>query len=184
MIRMMVSALFMLIFSTCLFAQANDSIDVSALVKKQILLAQQKEKNNTKVVPVKSTIVSKPEFQNDIENSGMSTASIIKIIILLCAILIASAVIGKRRYKMRKIENRIKLKQNVKQLREEQLVKNIDPRLKMIRKKLCLNSSYLNKPEKEVILAARKLSIAKEEILLASRLNSYGIGQKMGATAQ
>jgi uncharacterized membrane protein YciS (DUF1049 family) len=116
--------------SSCLlFAQSNDSVDVKAMVKKQILLAQQKTQNAKKMVPTKSAIVTQPKIKNQIADDGISTATIVKILVLLIASLVAAGIILKRRYKLRKIENRIKLKQNVKQLREEQLVKKIDPRL-------------------------------------------------------
>jgi hypothetical protein len=76
----------------------------------------------------------------------------------------------------------MKFKENVRAIREEQLVKKIDPRLKSIRKRLCLTSAYLNKPEKEIMLTAKKLKIAKEELFLASRLNSYKINSRLEAS--
>ncbi len=180
--RVMIISFIAFMITSCLLAQVKDSVDVKALVKQQIVEAQQKEKTkrNTFAV-VKKAEVKTQNVENN-SDDGIAVSTILKVLVLLVASLAASAVIIKRRLKLRKIENRIKLKENVKQLREEQLVRNIDPRLKMIRKKLCLTSSYLNKPEKEIIIAAKKLSIAKEEILLASRLNSYAMRQKMEAS--
>ncbi len=158
----------------------NDSIDIKAIVKQQILAA--KERQNQQILlkpePYKAEQVSMiPATKAD-----FTDPLYIKIGVLALASFIAVGFVLKRRMKMRKIENRMNLRKNIKAIREEQLVKEMDPRLKSIRKRLCMTSNYLNKPEKEVIIAAKKMSIAKEELMLASRLNNYKVNEKMEVT--
>ncbi|MBN1301124.1 MAG: hypothetical protein JW995_07890 [Melioribacteraceae bacterium] len=167
------SSILLLILTGSALASQSDSVDVKAIVKQQIMEAQQKQtisetSKSHRLVKKSSPVVV--EASSESENFSFP---FLQFIILGSASLIAAGVVLKRRLKMKKIADRIKLKQNVKALREERLVKEIDPRLKYIRKRLCLNSIYLKKPEKEIIIAARKLQLAKEEFLLASRLNAH-----------
>lgn len=173
-----------LLFAACfinpLQAQTSDSVDIKAMVKQQILAAQEKEKNKSNVITTSEMISVNPVITK--QNIKGDSTVYIKFGVLLLASLIAAGFVIKRRMKVKKIENRLNLKKNIKAIREEQLVKEIDPRLKSIRKRLCLTSNYLNKPEKEVIFAAKKMSLAKEELLLASRLQNFRVSDKMEVT--
>ena len=161
-------------------AQSNDTVNIRALVKQQILAAQEKSKKQS--IKLQQQSVTPVEQQNLAETNTGFPALFWKLGILIAASLVAVGFVIKRRLKFKKIEGRLKLKKNIKAIREEQLVKEIDPRLKSIRKRLCLTSNYLNKPEKEVIFAAKNMRLAKEELMLASRLRKYRVNDKMEVT--
>ncbi|MBU1097643.1 MAG: hypothetical protein KKB34_14265 [Bacteroidetes bacterium] len=148
--------------------------------------------NSTEESTISNSIISvnehsKKESKEATDSAGFFnimeyiTPFTLKMFVLFIVASVAAGFVIKRRLKIKKISDRIKLKENVKAMREEQLVKTMDPRLKSIRKRLCLTSTYLNKPEKEVILAAKRYQISKEEIYLASRLNMYKMEEKLEA---
>ncbi len=149
-------------------AQANDNVDVKAIVKNQISAARAKEKEKVST----NTNISTEFAAANVKESGSSTL-FIKLSILVFAGIIATFWVIKRRSDEQKIKNVQQLKKNIKLVREEKFIKEIDPKLKAIRTSLYLNSSNLNPVGKGVSQRAKALQIAKGELLLASRIRLY-----------
>lgn len=172
----------LLLLQTTTMAQKNDSVDIRGMVQKQIQEAQKKQKAELISVDnknYKSTPIIKKSSKQTLEQIEVISWMTTEIIILLSASIAAVIFIVIRRRRLRKSSSNRDLKKNIKIIREEQLVINIDPRLRSIRKRLCLNSFYLNNVGNDVSAAARRLQIAKGEILLASRIRSYEIEKNL-----
>jgi len=168
------SLMFFVISNSFAQMQVDSSNIVKELVRQQIMMAKEKQNRliaENSVVPntikpeTEAISDSKPEISASISSVG------IKLGIILFASLVAFGIIVVRRRKIRMLNKRNELKANIKKIRNEQLVVSIDPRLKAIRKKLVLNSSYLNKNEKNKF--ARENKLAPSEISLAEKLKQY-----------
>ena len=156
--------------------KSNDSLNLQSIVQKQIETA--KLKNSIPVIlntaeesttPVKKTIVVKSNPVNT--STSVSSEWTYKGIIMFIGTAAVFVWLGFRRRKRNKILKTNSLKENIKLMREEKFIKEIDPKLKDIRTKLILTSVVLNE-DKIINAAARKSQIGKEEIILASRIRS------------
>lgn len=163
----------------CVVNLAQVQIDSSNYVKQvllqQIELAKAKQKMQSENLKQKSQVqVNENQIieKNTVEEKASINPVVMKILILLSASGLIFTYVFLRRKKMNKVNSEKILKENIKKIRNEQLVVSIDPRLKAIRKKLVLNSSYLKKSDEQVKFA-KKNQIGESELLLAMKLNDY-----------
>lgn len=174
-------------FNISVLAQENDTVDLKSIVQAQIERARAKQNqksmmsvNTVKTISTKK--VDKPEanfldkvYYQAAKNNWLFSK--IGTLFLLSIVLIV--IILFRIKKINKLAKNLNFKQNIKKIREEHLIKKIDPRLKEIRTRLCLNSFYLNSSTIDISSVARKFQIAKGEILLASRIRSLQLNNNL-----
>jgi hypothetical protein len=157
-----------------LYAQESEANSVKMLVRQQIAEAKKKNmapvavENEIKTVEkpvrkIKAELKSSPWFLNEYFIKGM-------IMLIAVAGVFGWLKIREARRQKQKLNNLFK--KNIKLMREEKFIKEIDPKLKQIRTRLTLTSVVLNE-EKKVTAAAKKSQIGKEEIRLASRIRSH-----------
>jgi hypothetical protein len=164
---------FSLTINTKLQAQESDAGSVQMIVQQQI--AEAKKKNiSPAVVEEEVKSVEKPVRRIKAEPESSSwflSEYFVKGMIMLIA---AAGVFGWFKIRETKRQKQVlnnMFKKNIKLMREEKFIKEIDPKLKQIRTRLTLTSVVLNE-DKKVTAAAKKSQIGKEEILLASRIRS------------
>ena len=168
-----IAVLFLIIFLPELKAQSSDSVDLKYLVQKQI---EEAKKKNT-IAPeteYQTPIVKTPVKNAVIETNhtiGIPDSYFYKGLILLLGAVAAFSWVSMRNSQRKKVYQKNQFKRNIKLMREEKFIKEIDPKLKEIRTRLTLTSVVLNEDNK-VSAAARRSQIGKEEILLASRIRS------------
>jgi len=159
-----------------ILAQDADSIDVKYLVHKQIEEAKKKSLA-VSTVKYEAPAVTTPAPKVVTESNtivGIPGDYFFKGMIMLTASVLVFSWVGMRKAKRERIIKNNQYKRNIKLMREEKFIKEIDPKLKEIRTRLTLTSVVLNE-DKKISAAARKSFIGKEEILLASRLRSHGM---------
>ncbi len=114
------------------------------------------------------------------EERSSNAVIILKGIILLAASVGSFGFVFYRRKKISQAQKEEELKDKIKKLRDEKITYQMEPRLKMIRRKLSETVPDGKINLKLVPQSAKRLNIAQEEILLAARLNFYskqnGIG--------
>lgn len=135
--------------------------------KKNLMATSKKEEVKPDPKPAEVKPVVKP-----VEEESFIESYLIKGAIMLVASAGVFVWLLKRKTKLEKLQKQNQLRKNIKLMREEKFIKEIDPKLKEIRTKLTLTSVVLNE-EKKATAAARKSQIGKEEILLASRIRSH-----------
>jgi hypothetical protein len=172
-ITLLFATIILVCSSQAIRAQYEDTGSVRLIVQQQI--EEAKKKNNTaaaveKPAPVKTEIKKIPKDKSS--SVGISSAFVIKGLIMLAATAAALVWLKTRRAKRNINDKNSRFKKNIKLMREEKFIKEIDPKLKEIRTRLTLTSVVLNE-ESKVTAAARKSQIGKEEILLASRIRSH-----------
>jgi hypothetical protein len=159
-------------------AQSSETNEIKLLVQQQIEEAKKKndlaqaQTASVEVKPVSAPV--KTEKAKPVEHELFSSDIIIKSGIMLAATIGVLIWLGIRKTKKNLKTKDNQFKKNIKLMREEKFIKEIDPKLKEIRTKLTLTSVVLNE-EKQVTAAARKSQIGKEEILLASRIRTHEI---------
>ncbi|MFH1194305.1 MAG: hypothetical protein V1720_01255 [bacterium] len=155
----------------------DSEVDIKALLQKQINEIREKEK--APAAPVKSNV--KPVVQRKIETPKMNKAEmnselfskseILKAFILLEAALLASLfIMWRRKNKSSDSQFNLKLKKNIRLLREERLATIDDSRLSKIRTRLNAQPIKVDDLGREIITKARKYSISKGEVHLAAKL--------------
>ena len=155
-------------------AQSGDSTDVKYLVQKQI---EEAKKKNAEVedidyqVPVTKTPAKKAVVETNLV-IGIPGEYFYKGLIMLTGAFMAFLWLAMRKTKREKVFQKNQFKKNIKLMREEKFIKEIDPKLKEIRTRLTLTSVVLNE-DKQISAAARRSQIGKEEIILASRMRSH-----------
>ncbi|GAB4131601.1 MAG: hypothetical protein Fur0015_05350 [Ignavibacteriales bacterium] len=159
-----------------LFSQTQvDSANiVREILKQQILVAKQKQEasqSRTEIFTKQMQPVTEETKSVKKPVSFVFNPLMIKMTILFLASVIVFSVVFIRRKKLEEIKKKQELKSNIKKIRSEQLVVSIDPRLKAIRKKLVLNSSFLNTNNATKIIRENKLAVS--EIELAAKLRQY-----------
>lgn len=168
-----------IILLTASFGKAQVQIDSSNIVR-QILQKQIDEiragqsRDANKIVMMNNSAkqsLAKQEGNKKEISSSINTTTL-KLLILIAASFSAFGFVFIRRKKINKQLKKEILKENIKKLRNEQLIVSIDPRLKAIRKKLVLNSSYL-KVDKDKSKYAQNLQIGESELVLAMKLREY-----------
>ncbi len=157
-------------------AQSDEAGSVHMLVQQQI--EEAKKKNNAEAVIVEKSVPVKTETKKVLETNdallGIGGAFVFKAVIMLTATIAVLVWLRLRRAKRNITDKNNRFKKNVKLMREEKFIKEIDPRLKEIRTRLTLTSVVLNEDSK-VTAAAKKSQIGKEEILLASRIRAHEV---------
>ncbi len=173
----------LLLFSTIIIcasqvlkAQSDEAGSVHMLVQQQI--EEAKKKNNAPVLIVEKPVPVKTEVKKVLENNdsllSISSSFVVKAVIMLTATAAALVWLRIRRAKRNLTDKNNRFKKNIKLMREEKFIKEIDPRLKEIRTRLTLTSVVLNEDSK-VTAAAKKSQIGKEEILLATRIRAHEV---------
>ena len=160
--------------SPVLKAQGSDSVDLKYLVQKQIEEAKKKnaaETDNNIELPKTPAPARKVVIETNLI-MGIPTGYFYKGIIMLIGAVAAFSWVSMRKGKRKKMVENNKFKRNIKLMREEKFIKEIDPKLKEIRTRLTLTSVVLNE-DKKISAAARRSQIGKEEIALASRIRSH-----------
>lgn len=173
-----------------------EEVDIQELVRQQIDEARKKEKS--KIENENSAIAepvvyqkAKPETEqtiigslNDIYNKVEDNLGSleIKLIILSSFTVVVMSVVGVKRGKKKNVKvNNFpaqEFKKNIKLVREEKFIRHIDPKLKKLRTNLYLNTRYLNESSSDLSETARKLNIAKTELILASRFSKEQLARK------
>ncbi len=171
-LAIIMTVLLTLVIYSNIGAQNADSIDVKYLVQKQFEEAKRKslaevaKNEKSEVITAKNSIVTETGL------TGIPDDYFYKGLVMLTGTAVAFSWVKLRRFKRKKVFKNSQFKKNVKLMREEKFIKEIDPKLKEIRTKLTLTSVILNE-DKKISAAARKSQIGKEEILLASRIRSH-----------
>ena len=215
----------LVLFSVACPAQNKDTVDIRAIVQKQIDLARERDTMeqmkrdslaNVKVyygpqplyygpyeevIPVKKETLTTakipiaPAQENKIqqtpkenilntkliaEEKGTKSSNdfLLKFYILGGAAFAAFSFVFIRR----KILNRTKrpdnsIKNNIKTMRNENLIKRDRPQLKSIRSKLVNSPVILNNHGKSLSSVARELNISQGEIILAAKIKSYELAK-------
>ena len=122
------------------------------------------------------------EKVQDTQESGISSVTLIKLMILLTASIGSFGYVFFRRRKLTIAEKEKELKEKIKVLREEKISYEMEPRLKMIRRKLSDTVPEGNVNLKVVPQSAKRLNISQEEIILAARLNFYSKQSEIGGS--
>jgi len=156
------------LFSTAIVGQDNSALDLKAKVKAQMLKAQ----NNMPMV----------EKNEKTENSSFYIPNIstgmFRVLILFLSSIIVLSLVFLRRVKIQEKEITKQFKENIRLIREESLRQPIDYSLTPIRKSL-LQQFGDSLEERAITVLARKLKIAKGEILLANSIKNYATESNM-----
>jgi hypothetical protein len=165
-----------IILSCGVFAQNSSSseegnasqTDIKALVQKQI--AEIKKKEQTHEKPVRQ--VAEKEEVSKTGNSAAVDSLIMKGFILFQTTLIAALFILWRRSKreLRKY-HKSKLKNNIRNMREEKVKTSHNPKLATLRSSLGNEAKRMHDFRKDITKQAKRYSIAKGEVHLAAKLN-------------
>jgi hypothetical protein len=147
-------------------AQSSEKIDVHALVKAQMLKAQGGNQ-----------MITKESTQNNSGNVLFPdiSAGLFRVLILILSSIIVLSFVFLRRVKIQQKLISKQFKENIRLIREEGLRQPIDHSLTPIRKGLLGKIEYCLE-EQNVTTLARKLKIAKGEILLVNNIKTYGSG--------
>lgn len=145
---------FLILFALAATSFAQQKVNVRELVRKEFQSAK--------------------GIQTGYESENTSSSSIyIKLLILFAGASGSFGWVYLRRRKLNGKTNVEKLKENIKTLRDEKLKYEMDPRLKVIRKKLLDTVPATEIRSEAISSSARRLNISKEEISIAARLNYY-----------
>ncbi len=159
-----------ILFGANSFAQENGTIDIKAKVKAQMLKAQSN-----------MPMVTKKSENNNVSFPNISTGVFRLLILVLSSIIVLSLVFLRRV----KIQDKLLSKQfreNIRLVREEQYKQPIDYSLTPVRKSL-LEKIENCFEEKTITTLARKLKIAKGEILLVNSIKNYTFGTSVQSKA-
>lgn len=113
------------------------------------------------------------------QNSKNSAASFWKLYIIGGVAVAAFSFVFIRRFKQRapkRKEN--KIKNNIKIMREESLIKRNQPELKALRSSLMNSPAILNNHGKPLATVAKELNISQGEIILAAKIKSYELAKE------
>lgn len=161
------------VLSSILFAQAADTIVISKIVEQQIANARLKEKQ-TKSYSNFETETEKPAKTENAPKILLSKddTDMEKVFIIGSAAVAAGAFVGFRRVrKSLKNKNSKKLKENIHRLRNEELLFEEDPKLRVVREKLN-GYSYYDMNDEKLSQKAKEYKISQGEMMLAARLKS------------
>jgi len=150
-------------------AQSSDNVDLQAIVKAQMLQAQGG-----------SEMITKESVKNNSRNVAFPNISsgVFNLLILILSSVIVLSLVFLRRVKIQQKIISKQFKENIRLIREENLRHPIDHSLTPVRKGL-LEKIESCLGEQNITALARKLKIAKGEILLVNNIKSYGSGTKI-----
>jgi len=155
--------------------QVDSTVIVKDILQKQIEEAKAKQNKSltkpSEIVVAKVKEIKKPAFKKSLLSLTLNP-TLVKTSVISFASILAFGFVAVRRKKLSLLESKKTLKDNIKKIRNEQLVVSIDPRLKNFRKKLVMNSSYL-KSSDDKLKFVRKNQIAESELMLALKLKEY-----------
>lgn len=147
----------------------EDNVNIKELVMKQI--AEAKAKNSQFDAATVSDDNQPKQKSSKAGGSLFNYNSLsFKMIVLagFSVVVLSFVAVRRRRLFYNKLSS-AELKRNIKLVREEKFIKPIDPKLKMIRTALCLNTKHLNKTDKSLTAEAKKYNLAKTELVLAEK---------------
>lgn len=161
---------------------AQDTICISDLVQQQIIKAREKQSQpiipyvseaKTNIVP---QVVATPTLNNSVLNYVKTFPIHIQLFVsisflILIVLLIHRGILVIKRRSSRALKDKISI------LREEKVIAKVNPKLNDERKNLKNRMSVFNASEKHISDLAKKLNIAKGELILASRLKLFQIGK-------
>jgi len=151
------------LLSVNIFAQSSNSIDIKTKVKEKMLKAQ----GNTQMIEKRLEERSKGTFSFP----NIST-TLFRILILLLSSIIILSLVFLRRVKIREKLVSKQFKENIRLIREESLKQPINYTLTPVRKSLLQKIENCFE-ENTISSLARKLNIAKGEILLVNSIKNY-----------
>ncbi len=156
----------LVLLSVSNFAQQNSSIDVRAKVKAQMLKAQSNMAMGTKTS--KSENASFPNI----------SSGVFSFLILVLSSIIILSLVFLRRVKIQSKEISRQFRENIRLIREENLRQPLDYTLTPVRKSLFekIENCF---DDKTISTLARKLKIAKGEIMLVNNIKSYASDSNM-----
>lgn len=163
-----------------------DTICVNEMVLQQIEAAQIKQDSLNKIIASASFIsmVKNAETTDHTEKPANTHSTILGSIIglpiqyqifITISFAIVTFIIIRRTVLIFKKRSNKALKERIKVLREEKLIRMENPKLQSSRKKL--RSSVIDGAAKNISKIAKDLNIAKGEVLLASRLKFFEAGK-------
>ena len=162
-----------------------DSVSLSQIVASQIAAARQKQiSDSLEAAKAPAVKTEAPPAQNigiagELLERARSiyyenTDIVLKTAFLLAVSIVAFIIILLRRRKSRPKElQETSLKKNVRMLREEKMEFNINPELKMMRKRLLHDPSINFTSRDSISRTARELNISKGELMLAASIKSH-----------
>lgn len=162
------------LFLTILIVVAANGLSYSQ-EKVNVREIVQKEFQNAKGIP--------DDYYVNKETSFWSSPVLIKISIIFTVTMLSFGWVGYRRITFNKIKNSKKLKEKIKTLRNEKIKYEMDPRLKIIRKKLLATVPGSEMHYETINSSAKRLNISKDEIAIAARLNLYAENNAGGSIA-
>jgi len=178
-----------------------DSVNIRQMVAKQINAIKEKQirKNKNQIIVTNlnnetSNPVTKKSsdnllnnfiqktvtpFLNKVNNAFFNSNEIfVKVIILgFASIITLLVVFVRRKIIKRKYLKKNGLKDNIRLLREEKIVKKADTRLKGVRNKLVNNTISYRSTQTGISEVAKNMNIATGEVLLAAKLKSYELNK-------
>ncbi len=169
--------LFLITFSGSIsFAQQSSdnllptkTFTAKAYLNKQIQMIKAKEKEKTKptYIKVKHEIVN----NNTIITKSSNKNLYVFIFALTEALLLSGMIIILiKKEKLGKEQNNLRLRKNIKYLREEKIGSRPDNNLTKLRKKLPAAITTIKATGKDITYTAKKLNISKGEVHLAAKL--------------
>jgi hypothetical protein len=147
--------------------QASAVKDSAALVKAE----KEKQLALQKIITAPVSIAK--------ETPKSSSGSLWKLYLIGGVSVIAFSFVFVRRLLQRGPKNQVKtIKNNIRIIREESLVKRDQPQLKALRSKLVNSPVILNNHGKPLAAVAKELNISQGEIILAAKIKSYELAKE------
>jgi hypothetical protein len=142
------------------FAQENNAVDIRAKVKAQMLQAQGN-----------MPMVTKESINKSVSFPSISSG-VFKVLILFLVSIVVLSLVFLRRVKIQEKVVSKQFRENIRLIREESLKQPINYSLTPVRKSL-LEKIVSCFEEKPITALARKLNIAKGEIMLVNSIKNY-----------
>ncbi|MDA3859901.1 MAG: hypothetical protein PF445_01630 [Melioribacteraceae bacterium] len=152
--------LLVMLLSANSFAQENNAVDIRAKVKAQMLQAQGN-----------MPMVTKESINKSVSFPSISSG-VFKVLILFLVSIVVLSLVFLRRVKIQEKVVSKQFRENIRLIREESLKQPINYSLTPVRKSLLekIESCF---EEKTITALARKLNIAKGEIMLVNSIKNY-----------
>jgi hypothetical protein len=159
-------------------AEKSDSININALIQKQIETAREnekKEKLRNAKKEIKAAVRTAAPAVINTENAQVKEEPFLSLNIILfiagsCCILLYFLY---RKYFVRGAKEKSELKRNIKLLREEKLIVKTKEVKNNPRVKLVSDTAQRSSKEMAVSRMAKEMNVSQGEILLAARIKSY-----------